>query len=444
MKIAVVGTGYVGLVTGTCFAETGNTVTCIDIDQEKIKKLKNGKITIYEPGLEQLFERNVKQDRLLFTTSLEEGIQDAKVIFLALPTPPGEDGSADLKYILKVADDLGPLLTDYTVVVDKSTVPVGTADKVYTRIAKRASVEFDVVSNPEFLREGVAVEDFMKPERVVIGTSSARARKLMETLYAPYVRQGNPLVFMDERSAELTKYAANSFLATKISFMNEIANLCELLGADVDSVRKGIGTDSRIGKRFLFPGIGYGGSCFPKDVQALAKSAEDTDYDFKILRAVMDVNRFQKTKLVSKVKEFFNNNLNGKVIAVWGLSFKPHTDDIREAPALDNIEALLREGAIIRAHDPESMENVKKIFGDRIQFCNNPYDCAEGADAIFIATEWPEFRTPDFERLNATLKSRVIFDGRNVYELDVMKEQGYTYFSIGREAVQVDKEVMHG
>jgi UDPglucose 6-dehydrogenase len=444
MKIAVVGTGYVGLVTGTCFAETGNTVTCIDIDQEKIKKLKNGKITIYEPGLEQLFERNVKQDRLLFTTSLQEGIQDAKVIFLALPTPPGEDGSADLKYILKVADDLGPLLTDYTVVVDKSTVPVGTADKVYTRIAKRANVEFDVVSNPEFLREGVAVEDFMKPERVVIGTSSARARKLMETLYAPYVRQGNPLVFMDERSAELTKYAANSFLATKISFMNEIANLCELLGADVDSVRKGIGTDSRIGKRFLFPGIGYGGSCFPKDVQALAKSAEDTDYDFKILRAVMDVNRFQKTKLVSKVKEFFNNNLNGKVIAVWGLSFKPHTDDIREAPALDNIEALLREGAIIRAHDPESMENVKKIFGDRIQFCNNPYDCAEGADAIFIATEWPEFRTPDFERLNATLKSRVIFDGRNVYELDVMKEQGYTYFSIGREAVQVDKEVMHG
>jgi UDPglucose 6-dehydrogenase len=444
MKIAVVGTGYVGLVTGTCFAETGNTVTCIDIDQEKIKKLKNGKITIYEPGLEQLFERNVKQDRLLFTTDLAEGIQDAKIIFLALPTPPGEDGSADLKYILKVADDLGPLLSDYTIIVDKSTVPVGTADKVHARIAKRATAEFDVVSNPEFLREGVAVEDFMKPERVVIGTSSSRARKMMETLYAPYVRQGNPLVFMDERSAELTKYAANSFLATKISFMNEIANLCELLGADVDSVRKGIGTDSRIGKRFLFPGIGYGGSCFPKDVQALAKSAEDADYDFRILRAVMEVNVYQKTKLVSKIKEHFNDDLNGKVIAVWGLSFKPHTDDIREAPALENIEELLQEGAIIKAHDPEAMENVKRILGDRIQYCNNPYDCADGADAIFIATEWPEFRTPDFEKLNSTLKSRVIFDGRNLYELDVMKEQGYTYYSIGREAIQVDKEVMHG
>ena len=444
MKIAVVGTGYVGLVTGTCFAETGNTVVCIDIDQEKIKKLKNGKITIYEPGLEQLFERNVKQDRLLFTTSLAEGIQDAKIIFLALPTPPGADGAADLKYVLKVADDLGPLLTDYTIIVDKSTVPVGTADKVHARIAKNSSVEFDVVSNPEFLREGVAVEDFMKPERVVIGTSSPRARKLMETLYAPYVRQGNPLVFMDERSAELTKYAANSFLATKISFMNEIANLCELVGADVDSVRKGIGTDSRIGKRFLFPGIGYGGSCFPKDVQALAKSAEDADYEFKILRAVMDVNAFQKTKLIDKIKEFFNDNLRGKTIAMWGLSFKPHTDDIRDAPALENIEELLQLGATIKAHDPEAMENVKRILGDKIQYCDNPYDCADGADAIFIATEWPEFRTPDFERLNASLKSRVIFDGRNVYELEMMKEQGYTYYSIGREAVQVDKEVMHG
>jgi len=444
MKIAVVGTGYVGLVTGTCFAETGNTVTCIDIDQDKVRKLRSGKITIYEPGLEQLFERNIKQDRLFFTTDLEEGIRDAKVIFLALPTPPGEDGSADLKYILKVADDLGPLLTDYTVIVDKSTVPVGTADKVRTRIARNCNVEFDVVSNPEFLREGVAVDDFMKPERVVIGTTSQRAKKLMESLYAPYVRQGNPLVFMDERSAELTKYAANSFLAMKISFMNEIANLCELVGADVDSVRKGIGTDSRIGKRFLFPGIGYGGSCFPKDVQALAKSAEDAEYDFKILKAVMDVNVTQKTKLISSIKEHFNGNLKGKVIAMWGLSFKPHTDDIREAPALDNIEALLEEGAIIRAHDPEAMENVKKIVGDKIDYYSNPYDAAEGADAIFIATEWPEFRTPDFEKLNTILKSRVIFDGRNVYELDVMKEQGYTYFSIGREAVQVHKEVLHG
>jgi len=444
MKIAVVGTGYVGLVTGTCFAETGNTVTCIDIDHEKVRKLRSGKITIYEPGLEQLFERNIKQERLFFTTDLEEGIQDAKVIFLALPTPPGEDGSADLKYILKVADDLGPLLADYTVIVDKSTVPVGTADKVRSRIARNCGVEFDVVSNPEFLREGVAVDDFMKPERVVIGTTSQRARKLMETLYAPYVRQGNPLVFMDERSAELTKYAANSFLAMKISFMNEIANLCELVGADVDAVRKGIGTDSRIGKRFLFPGIGYGGSCFPKDVQALAKSAEDAEYDFKILKAVMDVNVTQKTKLISTIKEYYNGDLKGKVIAMWGLSFKPHTDDIREAPALYNIEALLEEGAIIRAHDPEAMENVKKIVGDKIDYYSNPYDAAEGADAIFIATEWPEFRTPDFEKLNAILKARVIFDGRNVYELDVMKEQGYTYFSIGREAVQVHKEVYHG
>lgn len=435
MKIAVVGTGYVGLVTGTCFAETGNSVTCVDIDPDKVNKLNNGKITIYEPGLEQLFERNIKQNRLTFTTSLAEGIKEADVIFLALPTPPGEDGSADLKYILQVSDDLGPLLADYTVIVDKSTVPVGTADKVRARIAKHAKVDFDVVSNPEFLREGVAVEDFMKPERVVIGTSSQRARKIMETLYSPYVRQGNPLVFMDERSAELTKYAANSFLATKISFMNEVANLCELLGADVDAVRKGIGTDSRIGKRFLFPGIGYGGSCFPKDVQALAKSAHDAQYDFKILKAVMEVNTYQKTKLLARIKDYFKGDLKGKKIAIWGLAFKPHTDDIREAPALHNIEALLEEGAVIRAHDPEAMENVKKIFGDRIEYFENPYEAAKDADAIFIATEWPEFRTPDFEKLSATVKSKVIFDGRNVYELNVMKEQGYKYFSIGREVV---------
>lgn len=436
MKIAVVGTGYVGLVTGTCFSETGNTVTCIDIDEEKVTKLKNGTITIYEPGLEQLFERNIKQNRLKFTSNLAEGIAESDVIFLALPTPPGEDGSADLKYILKVADDLGPLLGDYTVIVDKSTVPVGTADKVRSRIAARAKVEFDVVSNPEFLREGVAVEDFMRPERVVIGTSSQRARKVMETLYSPYVRQGNPLVFMDERSAELTKYAANSFLATKISFMNEVANLCELLGADVDAVRKGIGTDSRIGKRFLFPGIGYGGSCFPKDVQALAKSASDSKYDFKILKAVMDVNTFQKTKLLTRMREFFKGNLKGKKIAIWGLAFKPHTDDIREAPALYNIEELLQEGAVIRAHDPEAMENVRKIFGDKIQYFEDPYEAAEDADAILIATEWPEFRTPDFTKLSTAVKAKVIFDGRNVYELDIMKEQGYQYFSIGREVVR--------
>ncbi|HEY0742119.1 MAG TPA: UDP-glucose/GDP-mannose dehydrogenase family protein [Chryseosolibacter sp.] len=435
MKIAVVGTGYVGLVTGTCFAETGNTVTCIDIDQKKVNKLKSGTITIYEPGLEQLFERNIKQERLFFTTSLSEGIKDAKVIFLALPTPPGEDGSADLKYILKVADDLGPLLEDYTVIVDKSTVPVGTADKVRARIAKNAKVEFDVVSNPEFLREGVAVEDFMKPERVVIGTTSAKAKKIMDTLYAPYVRQGNPLVFMDEKSAELTKYAANSFLAAKITFMNEIANLCELVGADVDAIRKGIGTDSRIGKRFLFPGIGYGGSCFPKDVQALAKSASDAKYDFKMLKAVMDVNHTQKTKLLDRVKDYFKGNLKGKTICVWGLSFKPHTDDIREAPALYNIDEFIKAGAIVKVHDPEAMNNVKQIYGDKLQYFESAYDAAENADAIFIATEWPEFRTPDFDKLKSILKDSVIFDGRNVYELEVMKEQGFKYFSIGREVI---------
>ncbi len=435
MKIAVVGTGYVGLVTGTCFAETGNTVTCIDIDAEKVKKLKGGKITIYEPGLEQLFERNLNQGRLFFTTNLSEGIKDANIIFLALPTPPGEDGSADLKYILGVARELGPMLDHYTVIVDKSTVPVGTADRVRENIAATCKVEFDVVSNPEFLREGVAVEDFMKPERVVIGTKSEQAIKIMKSLYAPFVRQGNPLVFMDERSAELTKYAANSFLATKISFMNEIANLCELLGADVDSVRKGMGTDSRIGKRFLFPGIGYGGSCFPKDVQALSKSSSDVDYSFRILEAVMAVNADQKTKLIPRIKDFYRGDLKGKVIALWGLSFKPHTDDIREAPALYNIEELLNAGATIKAHDPESMENVKRILGTRIEFCHSPYEAAHDADAVFIATEWPEFRTPDFEKLSSLLKNKVIFDGRNLYDLLQMKELGYTYFSIGRETI---------
>jgi UDPglucose 6-dehydrogenase len=435
MKITVVGTGYVGLVTGTCFAETGNNVTCVDIDQVKVEKLKSGKVTIYEPGLELLFERNLKQGRLAFTTDLKEGIEDAKIIFLALPTPPGEDGSADLRYILGVAENLGPLLNGYTVIVDKSTVPVGTADKVRAKIALKAKVNFDVVSNPEFLREGVAVEDFMKPERVVIGTNSAAARKVMESLYAPFVRQGNPLVFMDEKSAELTKYAANSFLATKISFMNEVANLCELVGADVDSVRKGIGTDSRIGKRFLFPGIGYGGSCFPKDVQALEKSSSDFKYDFKILKAVMEVNADQKTRLIPRIKDYFRGDLKGKTFAMWGLAFKPHTDDIREAPSLYNIEELLQAGAIVKAHDPESMENVKQLLGDKIQYCQTPYEAAENADAIFIATEWPEFRTPDFDKLSTILKGKVIFDGRNLYDLPLMKELDYTYYSIGRETI---------
>jgi UDPglucose 6-dehydrogenase len=434
MKISVVGTGYVGLVTGTCFAETGNTVTCVDIDKEKVAKLSAGKITIYEPGLENLFERNIKQGRLFFTSDLKEGIRESQIIFLALPTPPGEDGSADLSYVLGVAGQLGELLEQYTVIVDKSTVPVGTARLVTDKIKPKARVEFDVVSNPEFLREGVAVEDFMKPDRVVVGTSSERAIKIMNTLYAPFVRQGNPILFMDERSAELTKYAANAFLATKITFMNEIANLCENLGADVDAVRKGIGTDSRIGKRFLFPGIGYGGSCFPKDVQALAKASEDSHYDFKILKSVMDVNASQKTKLIPRVQQHFGD-LKGKVIAMWGLSFKPHTDDIREAPALENIESLLVAGAIIRAHDPEAMENVKRILGNRIEYFDTPYEAATGADAIFISTEWPEFRAPDFTKLASLMKAKTIFDGRNLYELKEMRDLGFTYISVGRRTI---------
>ena len=435
MKIAVVGTGYVGLVTGTCFAETGNAVTCIDIDETKVEKLRNKQITIYEPGLEVLFERNIRQGRLSFTTSLEEGIKGAQIIFLALPTPPGEDGSADLQYVLKVASDLGPLLEHYTVVVDKSTVPVGTAEKVTAEIKKNAKVDFEVVSNPEFLREGVAVDDFMKPDRVVVGAESEKSIKLMEELYAPFVRQGNPIIFMDVRSAELTKYAANSFLATKITFMNEIANLCEKLGADVDKVRKGIGTDSRIGNRFLFAGIGYGGSCFPKDVQALAKSSTEADYDFKILNSVMDINQLQKQKLVDPLKTYFKGDISGKTIAVWGLSFKPYTDDIREAPSLENIKVLLEMGAKIKAYDPEAMENVKGLLGDQIYFAEDEYDALQGADALMIMTEWPIFRTPQFEKISSGLKNKVIFDGRNLYSLDQMEELGFEYYSIGRRTV---------
>ncbi|WKV10728.1 UDP-glucose/GDP-mannose dehydrogenase family protein [Marivirga harenae] len=432
MKIAVVGTGYVGLVTGTCFAETGNHVTCVDIDEAKVNKLQSGKVTIYEPGLEVIFERNVKQKRLDFTTNLAEGIKDAEVIFLALPTPPGGDGAADLRFVLKVADDLGHILQKYAVIVDKSTVPVGTADKVHAAIAENAKVDFDVVSNPEFLREGVAVDDFMKPDRVVIGTQSERATKIMQRLYEPLVRQGNPIIFMDEKSAELTKYAANSFLATKITFMNEIANLCERLGANVDMVRKGIGTDTRIGKRFLFAGIGYGGSCFPKDVQALAKSAKDANYDFKILNAVMDVNTTQKTRLMENLKGYFKNDLKGKTIAMWGLAFKPNTDDIREAPALYNIEALVESGAKVQAYDPEAMENVKGQIGDKITYADNPYDALKGADALMIMTEWPVFRTPDFDIIKKELKEPLILDGRNLYDVEQMKELQFTYFSIGR------------
>ncbi len=432
MKIAVVGTGYVGLVTGTCFAETGNDVTCVDIDKSKVEKLTNGQITIYEPGLEKLFLRNLKEDRLHFTTNLEEGVNDAEIIFLALPTPPGEDGSADLKYVLGVADHLGKILKDYKVIVDKSTVPVGTAERVRDAIAKNCKTEFDVVSNPEFLREGVAVDDFMKPDRVVIGTESERARKIMGDLYAPFVRQGNPVIFMDERSAELTKYAANSFLATKISFMNEIAQLCERLGADVDMVRRGIGSDERIGKRFLFPGIGYGGSCFPKDVQALVKSSSEAGYEFKILNSVMDVNERQKLHLMPKIKKYFKNNLKGKKFALWGLAFKPNTDDIREAPALYMIDELVKEGASICAYDPEAINNVKQLIGDKISYAENQYECLEGADALIIATEWNEFRTPNFLKIVPALKNKVIFDGRNLFETNAIRELGFYYESIGR------------
>ena len=448
MNIGVIGTGYVGLVTGTCFAETGNMVTCVDIDKEKVAKLSSGKITIFEPGLEKLFQRNSKEGRLQFSTSLEDGIKNAKVVFLALPTPPDGDGFADLKYVLKVAKDIGKLLKkgNYKVIIDKSTVPVGTAEKVHQIILKSAAeagIEnaeklFDVVSNPEFLREGVAVDDFMKPDRVVIGTSSEKAKKILGELYAPYVRQGNPVIYMDEKSAELTKYAANSFLAAKISFMNEIAQLCERLGADVDMVRKGIGSDERIGRRFLFPGIGYGGSCFPKDVKALSKSAQQVDYNFKILEAVMDVNEKQKVHLLPKIKSYFKNNLKGKKIALWGLAFKPNTDDIREAPALRIIEELISDGASITAYDPEAMHNVKREIGDKVIYAENQYDALKDADALVIATEWSEFRTPDFNKIKSLLKNNVIFDGRNLFELNQMKEVGFHYESVGRAMVRIE------
>lgn len=442
MNIAVVGTGYVGLVTGTCLSETGNNVVCVDIDQNKVNKLQSGQITIYEPGLEVLFQRNIKEGRLHFTTSLEEAVENATLIFLALPTPPGGDGSADLSFVLGVADQLGKIIKDYKVIINKSTVPVGTAERTKQAIAKNAKVEFDVVSNPEFLREGVAVDDFMKPDRVVVGTTSERARKLMDELYRPFVRQGNPIIFMDERSSEMTKYAANSYLATRISFMNELANLCEKTGADVETVRMGMGSDNRIGKRFLFPGIGYGGSCFPKDVQALAKTAEENHYDFRILKAVMKVNDIQKHVIVEKILNKYGDNLSGKRIAIWGLSFKPNTDDIREAPALYIIEDLLNAGAELSMYDPEGMPNVEQYFAAlpaakkaRLHFCQNNYEALKDADFLAILTEWTEFRTPDFAKVRTLLKEAVIFDGRNLYDLDTMKQEGFYYNSIGRKTV---------
>jgi UDPglucose 6-dehydrogenase len=440
MKIAVVGTGYVGLVTGTCFAEAGNKVSCVDIDKAKVEKLSGGQITIYEPGLEKIFLRNIKEERLRFTTQLEEAVEDAEIIFLALPTPPGADGSADLKYVLGVADHLGKILKGYKVIVNKSTVPVGTADKVSAAIAKNYNGAYDVVSNPEFLREGVAVDDFMKPDRVVVGTKSERAKQLMSDLYAPFVRQGNPVIFMDERSSELTKYAANSFLATKISFMNEIAQLCERMGADVDMIRRGIGSDDRIGKRFLFPGIGYGGSCFPKDVQALIMSSDEVKYEFEILKAVEKVNANQKLHLVEKIKAYYKNDLQGKHFALWGLAFKPNTDDIREAPALAIIDALTAAGARVTAYDPEAMPNVKAQIGDKIQYAPNQYEALQSASALIIATEWSEFRTPDFERMEKEVLYKIIFDGRNLFDVAKMNDLGYHYESIGRADSYQSKE----
>ncbi len=439
MKIGIIGTGYVGLVTGTCFAEMGNDVICVDIDEGKIERLRSGTLTIYEPGLEVYFERNLREARLRFTTSLEEAVRQAQVLFLALPTPPNEDGSADLSYVLGVAGRIAGLLAElpgsYRIIVNKSTVPVGTADHVRTLMAEeglRPGLDFDVVSNPEFLREGVAVEDFMKPERVVIGASSDRAARIMTQLYEPFVRQGNPILVMDERSAEVTKYAANAFLATKISFMNEMANLCERVGANVDRVRVAIGHDSRIGRQFLYPGIGFGGSCFPKDVQALARTADQNEYDFEILKAVLRVNTRQRSLLAERVSRHFGGSLAGKRIAVWGLAFKPNTDDVREAPAHVVIRALLEKGAEVIAFDPEAMDTTRAVLGDRIVYAAGAYEALEGADTLVICTEWNEFRRPDFIRMQSLLKQPLIFDGRNLYDPHRMAELGFAYYSIGR------------
>lgn len=436
-KISVVGTGYVGLVAGTCFAETGNEVICVDINEEKVKQLSAGKITIFEPGLEVLFKRNLREGRLRFTTSLADAVQATDLIFLALPTPQGEDGSADLRYVLGVAHEIGKLIRSYKIIVDKSTVPVGTAEKVRAVIAENAKCEFDVVSNPEFLREGVAVDDFLKPERVIIGSSSPRAIEVMKQLYEPFVRQGNPILVMDERSAELTKYAANAMLALKISFMNEISNLCDRVGANVDAVRRGIGTDSRIGKQFLYAGVGYGGSCFPKDVKALIKTAEEYGYDLKIMKSVEQVNDLQKRILIEKIEKHFGGaqNLKGKRFALWGLSFKPNTDDIREAPSLVIIDELLKRGASIAAFDPEAMDNARRIYEGKITFVAKDYDALVDADALIIVTEWNEFRNPDFQKIKSYLRGKVIFDGRNVYDPHKIKQLGFEYYSIGRPIV---------
>ncbi len=442
MKIGVVGTGYVGLVTGTCFADSGNDVICVDIDEKKVERMRNGEVPIYEPGLNRVFDRSIREKRLKFTTSLEEAFQNSEILFLCLPTPPGANGQADLSFVLNVAEDLGELFNKYPgykVVVNKSTVPVGTADKVREKIASKTDAEFDVVSNPEFLREGAAVEDFMYPERVVVGTRSEKAAKMMTTLYEPFVRSGNPIIVMDERSSELTKYAANAMLATKITFMNEIANICEKVGANVDNVRRGIGTDSRIGKRFLFAGIGYGGSCFPKDVQAIHHTAGEFGYDFKILDSVMKVNESQKVSIVEKMKAFYNGDLKGKTVGVWGLSFKPETDDIREAPSLYITDALGKLGVKMKAYDPEAIETFKEAATEEalsnMEFAGDRDSVLEGVDALVICTEWNEFRRPDLDNFGKVMKQPVIFDGRNLYDLDRAKEAGLTYISVGRPSV---------
>jgi UDPglucose 6-dehydrogenase len=435
MKISVIGTGYVGLISGTCLAEVGNSVICVDVDSEKIKKLSKGEPTIYETGLKNLLNRNIKENRLSFTTDINFAVKNSDIIFLALPTPPGEDGSADLSYIISVATNISSMIDSYKIIVNKSTVPVGTFQKVRDVISVNARSDFDVISNPEFLREGVAINDFMKPDRIVIGSSSEKAIEIMKKLYLPFIKQGNPIIITDEKSSELSKYAANSFLATKISFMNEISRLCELFGADVNYVRKIIGSDFRISNNFLYPGIGYGGSCFPKDVKALIQTSKENDYDFKILKSVTKVNNDQKIYLISKIRAFFNNNLRNKEIAVWGLSFKPNTDDIREAPALEIIDSLLNLGVKISVYDPEAIMNTKKIYGNRISYGKNQYDILKNVNALIIATEWNEFKSPDFVRISKLMSEKVIFDGRNLFNPQFMKNMNFDYISIGRKKV---------
>ena len=441
MKIAVVGTGYVGLVSGTCFAETGITVTCVDIDKKKIENLKNGIIPIYEPGLENMVRNNVEKGRLFFSTSLEESLVDCEAVFIAVGTPPDEDGSADLQYVLAVADEIGTYMQNYLVIATKSTVPIKTAEKIRKRIAdslklRSSKLEFDVASNPEFLKEGAAINDFLKPDRIVIGTDSKRAEKIMKRLYKPFTLNGHPIIFMDIPSAEMTKYAANSMLATKISFMNDIANLCEVVGADVNMVRKGIGSDTRIGNKFIYPGAGYGGSCFPKDVKALIRTGDEYERSLEILKAVELVNEKQKVVIPSKLKEHYGLSLKGKKIGLWGLSFKPHTDDMREAPSIRIIEELIREGVQIRAYDPVALEEARRILGDKIEFCTDKYEVLVDTDGLVVVTEWPEFRVLNYGVLETLMREKVIFDGRNIYDAEELKEHGFTYYSIGRKAVK--------